>query len=228
MSSQLHRALTEILAMPYYKNEHAKSGKVTYGHEQAVALVISRAGFQEHNRARFPNLKKSLLKRWAETGNSLELEKVLQNLPAGSYILQPAGTQGFPDILVKDFTNKYVALECKSGQSGLCPMWNDNVPRPDTVYILSSGVMNATTIFLGKDVIAQATYDLLKEQEQEILKIVKKYNALMLESDVFNRGWTQKSRKQHFQYGGNSKTNYFTHNDREKCEQNALRFALVQ
>ena len=228
MSKQLHAALKDILSMPYFKNEHAQSGGATFGHEEAVAERVKKAGFTEVKKSTYPKLTKGLLKKWAETGDKTELEKVLAFLPNGSYILQPAGTQGFPDVLVKDFSGVYVALECKSGQNGLCPMWNDNVPKQDAIYILSSGIANATTLFLGKDVISQSTYDLMAQQEAEIAAIVKKYNLLMDKADQFKRGWIQKSRKQHFQGGGKAKTNYFTHPDRNKCEKNALEFAEKQ
>lgn len=228
MSKQLHAALTDILKMPYFKNEHARSGGAVFGHEEAVAERVKSAGFTEVSKSQFPKLTKGVLRTWAETGDETKLSAILEKLPKGSYILQPAGTQGFPDILVKDFSGSYVALECKSGKNGLCPMWNDNVPKPNAIYILSSGITNETTAFLGRDVISQSTYDLMAKQEAEIAAIVKKYAKLMDQADVFKRGWIQKSRKQHFQSGGAKKTNYFTHSDRKSCEKNVLDFAEQQ
>jgi hypothetical protein len=146
-------------------------------------------------------------------------------MPAGTFILQPAGSQGFPDILVKDFNDRFVAVECKSGQTGLCPMWNDSLPRPLTIYVLASGIQNATTIFMGRDVISPEEQELMDEEERTIAKIVKEYNQRMAAIDKFNRGWLQKSRKQHFQGGGGAKTNYFTHTSRAQCEKNALDYA---
>ncbi len=226
MSKQLHTALTTILAMPYFKNERARSGATIHGHEDAVALKLSEAGFTEVSKSVFPGLSKSLLKEWAETGNDVAIRLATQTMPVGSFINQPAGSQGFPDILIKDYNDRFIAFECKSGQSGECPMWNDNIPKPNSIYILSSGKQNATTIFLGKDVITQATYDLFAQQEAEIELIIQKYKQLCGKADTFNRGWIQKSRKQHFQNGGGAKTNYFTHADRSKCEKNALAYAL--
>ncbi len=74
-------------------------------------------------------------------------------------------------------------------------------------------------------VITPAEQALMDEEEAEIAKIVKKYNQKMAAIDTFNRGWLQKSRKQHFQGGGGAKTNYFTHPSRPQCEQNALDYA---
>lgn len=225
MSAQLHTAIKSILAMPYFKNQNARSGGATYGHEDAVAVEIKGAGFAELPKTTYPKLTKGLLKKWATTNDETELRKVTAGMPVGTFILQPAGTQGFPDVLVKDFNDRFVAVECKSGQNGLCPMWNDNLPKPMTVYVLASGLTNATTIFMGKDVITPAEQALMDEEEAEIAKIVKKYNQKMAAIDTFNRGWLQKSRKQHFQGGGGAKTNYFTHPSRSQCEQNALDYA---
>jgi hypothetical protein len=225
MSTQLHSAMKEILAMPYYKNEHAQSGGAKYAHEDAVAVRIKNAGFTEFNKSSFKGLTKSKLKHWAHINDSSELAVILASLPNGSYILQPAGSQGFPDILVKDFCSRLVAVECKSGKDSVCPMWNDNVPQPLAIYVLSSGAVNETTLFMGRDVITEESYNIMAQQEAEIDKIVKKYAKIMNEADTFKRGFIQKSRKQHFQQGGGVLTNYFTHADRSKCEANALKYA---
>jgi len=211
--------------MPYFKNEQARSGGANYGHEDAVADRIRSAKFVEEDRKDYPKVTKSLLKKWAETGDDTDLRAVTKSMPLGSFILQPAGTQGFPDVLVRDFNDRFVAVECKSGKNGLCPMWNDNLPKPNTIYVLSSGLLNKTTIFLGRDVISPEEQALMDEQEAKIAEIVKEFNKRMTTVDKFGRGWIQKSRKQHFQGGGNAKTNYFKHTSRQLCESNALDYA---
>ena len=225
MSKQLHEAVAAILSMPYFKNEAARSGGAKYGHEDAVAEKVRASGFTELDKAQFPKVTKSLLKKWATDLNDRDLRAATEGLSIGSFILQPAGTQGFPDILIKDFNDRFVALECKSGKSGLCPMWNDNLPKPETIYILASGKLNETTIFMGRDVITNEEQRLMDEQEKEIAAIVKKYNKQMATIDKFKRGFIQKSRKQHFQQGNQNMTNYFKHPDRKRCESNALEYA---
>jgi hypothetical protein len=226
MSTQLHSALSSILAMPYFKNENARSGGAVNGHEDAVAVKIRDAGFTELQKTSYPKLKKGLLGLWAETGNDTELRKVTAGMPVGTFILQPAGSQGFPDVLIKDFNDRFIAVECKSGKNGQSPMWNDNVPKPTTIYVLSSGIQDATTIFMGRDVITPEEQILMDEQEAAVAKVVEEYNKKIKSIDKFNRGWHQKSRKQHFQGGGGAKTNYFTHTSRQLCEKNALEYAL--
>lgn len=225
MSIQLHKAINDILSMPYYKNENARSGGADYGHEAAVAVRIASAGFTEYQKENFPKLKKGLLKKWAESGNDADLRKVTAGLPVGTYILQPAGSQGFPDVLVKDFNDRFVAIECKSGQNGLNPMWNDNLPKPNAIYILSSGKADATTVFLGKDVMPNEMLESQKLMIKELNDIVARYKLTNHALDKYNRGWDIKFRPQNFQGGGSKKTNYFTHPDRQQCEKNVLEYA---
>lgn len=225
MSTQLHNAMVDILAMAYYKNENARSGGADYGHEAAVAERIKSAGFVEHKKEIYPKLKKGLLKKWAESGNDTELRKVTAGLPVGTYILQPAGSQGFPDVLVKDFNDRFVAIECKSGQSGLTPMWNDNLPKPNTIYVLSSGKTDSTTVFLGKDVMSDAMLASQQKMVDELKAVVLKYKQINEKLDVFGRGWDTKFRPQNFQGGGGAKTNYFTHHNRKQCEHNVLEYS---
>lgn len=213
--------------MPYFKNENARSGGADYGHETAVAKLILKAGFKQEDKSSYPKLKKGLLKKWAETGDDSKLREVTKGMPVGTFILQPAGSQGFPDILVKDDNDRFVAIECKSGQNGRCPMWNDNLPKPDTIYILSSGAVNETTIFLGRDVMTSALLDSQKQMVEDLKKIVLKYKKINESLDVFGRGWDTKFRPQNFQGGGELLTNYFTHKDRNRCELNALEYAKL-
>ena len=105
-------------------------------------------------------------------------------------------------------------------------MWNDNTPKPNTIYVISSGSNDATTIFQGKDVISEEEQQLMDEQEEVIAKIVKEYNNKMKAVDKFNRGWIQKSRKQHFQKGKKEMTDYFSHPNRRQCEENVLQYVL--
>ena len=226
MSKQLHDAMVAVLAMPYFKNQHARSGTTDHGHERAVADVFKAHGFVEHPRDSYPKLKKGTFKKWLDNNNPAEVLSVTKDLPNGTFILQPAGTQSFPDVLLKDTDGRLIPIECKSGQSGLCPMWNDSLPKLDAVYVLASGIMNQTTVFMGRDVISQAEMDLMRKQEIAVSKITDQFNQQMAAIDHFGRGWCQKQRKQHFQGGGFAKTNYFKHQNRRQCEENVLQYTI--
>jgi hypothetical protein len=229
MSVQFQQAIKNILAMPYFKNDSARSGVFKVGHEDAVAVRLEQAEFVRCTLKNKVKSSKKILKKWAETGNSSEISVAFQDMSAGSFILQPAGTQSFPDILVRDFSGSWIALECKSVSRGGTPMWNDNVPQQNAVYVLSSGTYDqSTTVFLGKDVISKEAILILREQERAMNELAKTFAARMKLADTYNRGWIQKSRRQNFQQGGSELTNWFTHQNRNICEQNVLKFALLQ
>jgi len=226
MSKQFHNAISNIVSMGYFKNEAHSSKGASFGHEDAVAVRLSNAGFKEVSKEDYPKATKGLLKKWANTNDDTMLRKATEKMPNGSFMIQPAGPQGFPDILVKDFCGRYIAVECKSSKSGSCPMWNDNVPRPNAIYIFSAGgKINQTTVFMGRDVISDKMYKLFARQEAAMEAIAKQFKLEGQALDKFNRGWLQKARKQHFQAGGADKTNYFKHADRESCETNVLMYA---
>jgi len=224
MSQQLHSALVEILKMPYFKNDNRRSGASKDGHEEAVAIRVKDAGFTEVPKSQFPKIKKSMLKRFAKTNDDTELRKATPGLSPGSYILQPSGSQGFPDILVLDFTDVFVNIECKSAK-GSCPMWNDSLPYPNSIYVLACGNLDETTIFMGRDVITTEQLDIREQFVFDLKEIIDKYKDFMESLDTLERGWVFKARQQFFQEGGGAKTNYFTHSKRRSCELLALEYA---
>lgn len=224
MSTALHTAMLAILAMPYFKNEHARSGQVAHGHETAVAQRLLEAGFEEVSNTKY-KITKKIIKNWIKTKDDTQLRKVTNGLNSGSYIVQPANSQSYPDILVKDFNDRFICIECKSGKGDGAPMWNDSLPRLDGIYVLASEKKNATTLALGKDIITQNLIDSSEEMIAELKIIVEKYKTKNSEMDIFKRGWSIKFRPQNFQGGGKNLSNYFTHPDRVQCETNVLNFA---
>lgn len=223
MSKQLHEGMIAILAMPYFKNEHARSGNVTHGHEIAVAEKLKEVGFTEVPNTKY-KITKKIIKNWVKTNDDSELRKATNGLTPGSYIIQPANSQAYPDILVKDFDDRFICFECKSSKGDGPPMWNDSLPRLDGIYIFASEKKNATTIAFGKDIITQETIDLAAEMLQELKQIVDKYKEKNKQVDIFTRGWSIKFRPQNFQSGKKTITSYFEHPDRVKCETNVLNF----
>lgn len=224
MSAQLHNAISEIQKMPYFKNQHQTSAGAVHGHEDAIAQKFRESDFAEY---KTENKLNGDLREWANTGDERKLRKATEDMPNGSFILQPGGTQSFPDILVKDFDGRFIAVEAKSSKNGYCPMWNDSIPKTkiNAVYVLSSGKLNKTTVFMGKDVMTSEQEDLFNELESKIDELVKEYMIKAEELDKFGRGFVQKSRRQHWQVGKKDKTNYFTHKSKTQCEQSVMETA---
>ena len=223
MSKQLHKFFTNILAMPHYANEAAGSGQKHNKHEDAIADELVKIGYREV--PKFSNSAK--LKPLLDIEDSQEqILEIASTVNPGEFISQPCGSQSPPDFLIRDFTGYFVFVEGKSGK-GACPAWNDNLPKTNMIYILSSGTHNASTIFFGRDVIDEQRKEILLNAHAETRKIIKK-TSKKLEStpDPYNRGFGYYARPKFEQGGGKAKGDYFTHPNRKQCEDNVLNFVI--
>jgi hypothetical protein len=175
----------------------------------------------------YPELKAQVFKNWAMTGDGSEVHAICVacDMPLGSVILQPAGSQSWPDMLMLNHDGRVIPIEAKSVEKDGPPMWNDNVPKTVGLYILSSGSLNSTTMFLGKDVISDNAIRVRAILTAALKTVVDSFRPWVHILDGNNRGWFFTFRPQSFQQGGADVTNYFTHTDRSRCEQNALEFA---
>ena len=116
-------------------------------------------------------------------------------------------------------------IEAKSGE-GVCPSWNDNLPKKDAIYIFTSTGKEDTTIFLGQDVLSSVKEKLLTDFHNKLQAESNLLKEKLEELDTCNRGFNHYVRSKFQQGGGEEKVNYLTHKDRAKCEKNALAFAL--
>lgn len=225
MCEKLLEVGKKVLKMGYYKNESVRSGKSTPAHEDAVANVLVEVGFIQVFAEMFP-LKKGDLKKWWENRFDDSLDEILKDMPKGTFILQPGGTQSFPDILVKDFNGRIIAIECKSSKK-THPMWNDSTPKSGAVYIMSSAKVDKTTVFMGEDAITKKQLEYMNQAVEEMTDVAKKFNALIMNEDFYETGFRVACRKQFFQQGGGLKTNFFLHKYREMREKNVLEFLVI-
>jgi hypothetical protein len=227
MCARFGNAMTQILAMKYFKNQHARSGGANYGHERAVADVLIASGFAERSVEDFNGLAKKHFKSWLDQGDMTAVQSNLVGLAPGEFVLQPAGSQSFPDIVLRDTNGRLLVIECKSGKDGTCPMWNDSLPKADAIYVLSSGIRDETTVFMGRDVITQDTRDILNKAVADARHVMSESAKDRTAMDLYKRGFVVKVRQQFFQEGGEEFSNYFTHSDRERCESNVLAYAAI-
>ena len=248
MSTQLKSFITNVLAMPHYSNDSAGSGIKHDSHEDALAIELQKVGYVEifqqgtrHTRPSkknpnghktktktFPKLGRDALKKEIRSDNQQqELSKLVPGIQPGTFIRQPCGPKAFPDFLLCDFSETIVLIEAKSGD-GVAPAWNGGLPQKNSIYILSSGTYNSSTVFLGHDVMDWELSKLLQDHHDALQvqsKALKKQATLL---DKFSRGFYHYTRSKFEQQGGTDKTDYFKHADRTKCEQNVLAFALAQ
>jgi len=198
--SSLRVVFEDLLAMPYVPNNQSQ-------HENAIATRIVSHGFPEYKLPPKTKLKKS----------DENHENFLAEMPLGTFIQQPFGSQQNPDFFIKSLDGRLVAVEAKS-TSKLCPMWNSHVPKPNYYYIICSKESNETTICLGSDLVTDAQRRIIRDIEAQLKEIVEAKNAELLLLDENNRGFVYYSRLEVHQKGGKKYTDYFTHEDRQRVE----------
>ena len=209
MTPNLHTFFENALKMEFSSGGYQKSN-----HEKAIEKLLRKNGF-----------KKSALKKISKK----QRDKALAGgdiplLKEGEYIAQPTGKNDSPDFIVR-YKGKLHFIECKSSQEPH-PTYNGGRPKEEYIYIFTSGKINQTTIYYGKDVLnnqVRDLYDELLRKNEENYKWFKSQLGLV-DND---RGFDYYERHMYTQSGGAEFTNYFTHKDRKICEENVLQSILT-
>ena len=225
--NSMTKIIKEIQNLPYYKNYAAASGAVHNfaQHEDAVATVFNSNGLVQW----IPNSneKPSSEKVWSWMDYSLRNEKpeteLVTPMPDYSYISQPCGTHDSPDFLVKLNKNIFLGIECKSAD-GYFPMYNSGGIKQNLIYVFCSKKVNATTVYVGKDVLSVEQQKIIDELISKQRLLEKEYNDKLKAIDIHHRGVSYYTRPMIQQSGGAEYTNYFTHAERGQCEQNVYSF----
>ena len=149
------------------------------------------------------------------------------------YIIEPYGANDFPDILV--FTKEYIfVIETKfTKDKTKHPVWNNNLPKANTIYIFGSYGLQDLTIFKGSDILPQNERELLvkffkeadwvKDFEDE-MKIKYNKGELLFERGFFVYPRTNFNQKKNI--NPKAETDYFKAKSRNRFEQNVVAFLI--
>lgn len=211
MISPLSQVFAAFLKMPYYKNAAAASGAIhTHAkHEDALKETMIGHGYSVW----VPT--KALKKKDADSPTFAE------DMPVGSFVEQPFGSQSAPDFFIKTENSKVVALEAKSSV-GPMPLYNSGGVKSNYFYAFCCQKFNQTTIFKGADIIDDAQQKLLDDYIAEEKKRVDILNGKLKTLDLTGRGISYYARPMIGQSGGEKLTNYFTHKSRCQVEKRAI------
>ena len=135
------------------------------------------------------------------------------------YIAQPNGIQASPDFRVFLPTGKTVDIECKSSKNTY-PTYNGGLPKKGVVYVFSSKRYDETTVFFAEDVVSDIKRELYRELVSQLNEVLIEYQENPIWKDD-DRGFDFYIRNMYTQSGAGKK-DYFSHSDRERCEQNVL------
>jgi len=219
----------DILLMPYYQNYSAVSGAVhnIANHENAVEDVFRNHGLVK-NTIRYttdPKSKSPVSKKqrddWMNGGDH-------SMLPDNTYISQPCGTHNNPDFIVKS-EGKLFFIECKSAKDGT-PVYNSSYAGR-YIYIFSSKKYDATTVFLGEDIVTPEAAKLYDDRQRDHARVDAKHDRILAQSgaDKNKRGLGYFDREMYIQFSkvdGKKvyEVDYFLHPDRVRCEERVLEF----
>ena len=233
--------INEILEMPYHKNYSAVSGAVhnIAKHEDAIEDVFfnHKLSKTEMPKITIPTgkffkvgpkkgLPKTRIMSRKEIRDRWLKDIDMEYIPDNSYISQPCGTHDSPDFIVK-MKGKIYMLECKSAK-GATPVFNSAYPKRNYIYAFTSEKYNATTVFLGQEIVSTKAAELYDARQQAHTEVDKKHDRILLESgaDVNNRGLNYYNREMYGQEGAKEKTDYFTHKRRSVAENEVREFVL--
>tara|TARA_B100000674_G_C37821754_1_gene906135 strand:+ start:314 stop:997 length:684 start_codon:yes stop_codon:yes gene_type:complete len=204
----------DCINMLYYKNECAVSGAPhnKARHEDAIENLLVANNFKKY----IPEHKLIVKER-----EKLYIDPSLRSdIPDGSYITQPYGKNNNPDFIVK-VNNKILFVEAKSSK-GAKPLYNSGGCHSNYLYVFCCEKYNKTTIYKGEYVITDKQSTIFNKVHDEFQQIANKWNEKLKECDEYNRGWTIYPRDMIKQLGGNIKTDYFQHKEKENVEEKTL------
>ena len=207
----------ELKEMPYFRNYAAASGAAhnISTHEKMIEEIFKKYGLESW----VPSKKLSKEQIWDFIENPLNAK----DMPDMTYIAQPCGTHDNPDFLIKFVSGIVLGVESKTSD-GYFPLYNSGGVTQKYIYIFSSQRANATTIYLGRDIMTSEQQTLLDKH----IDLARQQDALLNEKlselDTTHRGIYYYTRPMIGQQGGAEFTNYFTHEKRAECEGNVFKF----
>jgi len=132
------------------------------------------------------------------------------------YEYQPNGSQQFPDFNIPSRWGT-IELEAKSSKQGH-PTYNSGRPHKDGLYVFTSKRHDSTTVYWGRDVLKDDKRVLYDEYLAKQKALLQEYQQKPEWKD--DRGFDFYNREMYTQSGGKDYTDYFTHKDRNTCEEN--------
>ena len=192
--------------------------------EDKIARLIQKEGILTVNIKEIETKDKETLKEISK--ETVKPENFLSNKLSSNFLSQPFGSQMYPDFLIL-LDDQIYCLEVKfSTKEGNKPFWNTGIPKPNGIYIFGSYGLNDLTFFFGKDVLPENEYKTLKYFfNNELKDHLVQYNKEHFKEqkrgfNVYIRAAFEQSKK----YNSEAHTNYFTHPNRDFCEESVINF----
>ena len=192
--------------------------------EERLKVKLDAIGFnrimkEDINPIAFGELKRLVQENQSltETGN-----------PTGHvrhYVVQPFGSQDYPDFLVFH-GERVVSIESKySRASGRKPMWNSGLPRPSGIYIFGSHGKGDVTFFRGCDVVSPSESRKFMEFFSQQRQAQEEFNERNMRGQKYGFvAYVRKAFDQNLRYNDAAVTDFFTNEHRAELERSVIEY----
>lgn len=171
----------------------------------------------------FTHIKKDVLlkDREEDVSNTTKYKK--------HYIIQPCGTQNYPDFMVFD-EDRIISIEVKySRKKQKKPVWNSGLPRPNGVYIFGSFGCRDITFFKGSDVLTLDEIRKLHQFFEEAKKSERAFNKSEMQNQTYGfKAYIRKAFDQSKTPNREAIPDYFNNPNRQSLENKVLSYVKGQ
>ncbi len=174
-------------------------------HELGYSRIVRRADM----------LKVEVLDKFSERGIINPFSQFRRH-----FILQPYGSQNYPDFLVLD-DDRVVCMEVKFSQRGQkSPVWNSGLPRANGVYIFgAAGAKADVTFFLGSDVVSVDDAKKLHEFFDKLRALQREFNQKEMGSQPYGfSAYVRKAFEQKVAFNKDASLDFFKNQNRKTLE----------
>ena len=124
---------------------------------------------------------------------------------------------------LKTEKGKKLYIECKSAESTK-PLYNSGGVNENYIYIFCSKKTNSTTKYMGNAIITIEQNILIDEHIKKARIMDEILNKKLVELDINKRGICYYTRPMINQHGSATYTNYMTHQNKDKDENNVFNY----
>lgn len=142
------------------------------------------------------------------------------------FIVQPYGTQNYPDFLIVD-NKRVISIEVKFSKTKVGkPVWNSGLPRPNGIYVFGSFQKKDLTYFLGRDVVSLSEVQKLHDFFDRGLK---EYQNIFNKDEMGNQkygfqAYIRKAFQQQKNYNRDAIIDFFQNDNRKHLENSVINF----
>ena len=194
--------------------------------EERIAHTIDRLGYLRIMPTDLPTLRdiKEQVKLTINAGfvnNATDYQR--------HYIVQPFGSQDYPDFLIMD-GEKIISIEAKYSQiSQSKPMWNSGLPRLNGIYIFGASGLADITFFRGGDILTADEIGKLHQFFADLKTSQNQFNTGEMGMQAYGFGvYVRKAFDQNRRHSQHAIIDFFNNPNRQHLEAEVIRHVQSQ